>query len=87
MEHEKERPCEIEKYRKKSLQRKEEKHEKEIWLSGNGSDLCSGRCSLDDPPRYSEARKKLSRKLGAALFNESVSRSEAVLSNGDIIKP
>lgn len=42
MEHEKERPCEIEKYRKKSLQRKEEKHEKEIWLSGNGSDLCSG---------------------------------------------
>ena len=41
----------------------------------------------DDPPRYSEARKKLSRKLGAALFNESVSRSEAVLSNGNIIKP
>lgn len=55
-----------------------------------GGSICglgSGRCSLDDPPRYSEARKKLSRKLGAALFNESVSRSEAVLSNGDIIKP
>ena len=40
MEHEKERPCEIEKYRKKSLQRKEEKHEKDVETKKRTHRLC-----------------------------------------------
>lgn len=55
-----------------------------LFKSGSICGLGSGRSCISDPPRYSEARKKLSRKLGAALFTESVGRSEVLLNNGDI---